>query len=52
MVYFEDDESKEITFSGGMMRYEGFEALMKMIETVGSINCTIKDNTVFIAKRK
>ena len=51
-VYFEDDESKEITFSGGMMRYEGFEALMKMIETVGSINCTIKDNTVFIAKRK
>ena len=51
-VYFEDDESKEITFSGGMMRYEGFEALMKMIETGGSINCTIKDNTVFIAKRK
>ena len=51
-VYFEDDESKEITFSGGMMRYEGFEALMKMIETIGSINCTIKDNTVFIAKRK
>lgn len=35
-VYFEDDESKEITFSGGMMRYEGFEALMKMIETVGA----------------
>lgn len=51
-VYFEDDESKEITFSGGMMRNDGFEALMKMIETVGSINCTIKDNTVFIAKRK
>lgn len=51
-VYFEDDESKEITFSGGMMRYEGFEALMKMIETIGSINCTIKDDTVFIAKRK
>ena len=41
-VYFEDDESKEITFSGGMMRYEGFEALMKMIETIRSINCTIK----------
>ncbi len=51
-VYFEDDESKEITFSGGMMRYEGFEALMNMIETIGSINCTIKDHTVFIAKRK
>lgn len=35
-VYFEDDESKEITFSGGMMRNDGFEALMKMIETVGA----------------
>lgn len=51
-VCFEDDESKEITFSGGMMRYEGFEALMKMIETIGSVNYTIKDDTVFIAKRK
>ena len=35
-----------------MMRYEGFEALMKMIETVGEHKLHHKDNTVFIAKEK
>ena len=49
-VRFEDEGSKEITFSGGMMRYEGFEVLVKMLEAIGSVKCDVKGNVVFIAK--
>ncbi|MDE5611134.1 MAG: FecR domain-containing protein [Odoribacter sp.] len=49
-VRFEDEVSKEITFSGGMMRYEGFEVLVKMLETIGSVKCDVKGNVVVIAK--
>lgn len=51
-IHFEDEEAKAIFFSGGMMRYEGFETFMKMIEMTGSVKCRIESNNVFIAKRK
>ena len=51
-VQFEDEEVKDITFSGGMMRYEGFEVFVKMIEAIGSVTCDIKEKVVFIAKHR
>ena len=52
VIRFQDEESNEMNFYGGMMRYEGFEALVKMVETIGSVVCNIENDTVFIAKRK
>ena len=51
-VRFKDEESKNITFSGGTMRYEGFEVFVKMIEAIGSVKCNIEGTTVCVAKNK
>lgn len=51
-VRFEDEDSKNISLSGGMRRYDGFEALVEMIETMGRIEYEIKDNTIFIRRQK
>lgn len=51
-VLFEDNKAKEISFSGGIMRYDGFEALVEMIEVTGSVECVVKNNTIIISSKK
>lgn len=48
-IRFEEKALEEISFSGGLMRDEGFEALMKMIEETKAIRYSVKDGTVVIA---
>ncbi|WP_292265400.1 FecR family protein [Butyricimonas sp.] len=50
-VVFVDDWCREVSFSGNVWRYDGFNKLMEMLEVTGSVKFNIKDNVIYITKK-
>ena len=50
-VVFVDDWCREVSFSGNVWRYDGFNKLMEMLEVAGSVKFNIKDNVIYITKK-
>jgi ferric-dicitrate binding protein FerR (iron transport regulator) len=49
-VSFADEASKEITFSGRMRRYDGFNKFAAMLESTGSVKFSVEGTRVVISK--
>ena len=50
-VVFVDDWCREVSFSGNVRRYDGFNKLVEMLEVTGSVKFNIKDNVIYITKK-
>ena len=51
-VVFVDDECRDVTFSGNVLRYDGFNKLVEMLEVTGSVKFQIKENVIYITKNR
>lgn len=51
-VVFVDEGCKDVTFSGNVLRYDGFNKLVEMLEVTGSVKFQIKDNVIYITKNR
>ena len=51
-VVFVDESCKNVTFSGNVLRYDGFNKLVDMLEVTGSVKFQIKDNVIYITKNR
>ncbi|HJA16161.1 MAG TPA: FecR domain-containing protein [Candidatus Butyricimonas faecavium] len=50
-VIFEDEGSKQVSFSGNVERYDDFSKLAEMLEATGSVKFRIRNNEVYITKK-
>ena len=50
-VVFVDDWCREVSFSGNVRRYDGFNKLVEMLEVTGSVKFNIKGNVIYITKK-
>ena len=50
-VVFVDDWCREVSFSGNVRRYDGFNKLVEMLEVTGSVKFNIEDNVIYITKK-
>ena len=49
-VFFQNNESKNIRFSGDLARYEDFNSVLEMIEFTKKVKFTIKNRSVLVEK--
>lgn len=49
-VFFEDNEARNIEFSGNLKRYEDFEKIIEMIELMKKVRFKIKGRTIWVMK--
>ncbi len=49
-VFFQNNESKNIRFSGDLARYEDFNSILEMIEITEKVKFTIKNRSVLVNK--
>ena len=51
-VTFEDEWCKQVSFSGNVERYDDFSKLAEMLEATGSVKFRIKNNEIYVTKKK
>lgn len=51
-VFFSDEKCKDVSFTGDVQRYDGFDKLVDKLETTGSVKFEIDGNVIYITKNK
>ena len=47
-VFYEDDEKRDISFTGEIERYQNFDRILKLIAKTNSVQFEIKDKTIIV----